>query len=141
MLQVFWEWLGGPGAPLANLLQILGAVIFAVGVTYGLFRRRLRHSGAVISRLEDDLARRTQQLDRARHREKQLEADCSEITERLMETTVAKLDREVRDGNSIAAHHIVLDWLAREGEPISTLLRFEAGWATEHAVGDAHLAG
>jgi hypothetical protein len=141
LLQEFWEWLKGPGSPLANLLQIVGAVIFAGGVAYGLFRRRLRHSGAVIARLQDDLAHRTQQLDRARQREKQLEADCSDLTERLIETTVTKLQREIRDGNSIAAHHIVQDWLEREGEAISTLLRFEAQWATEHATGDAHSAG
>ena len=126
MLQDFWEWLKGPGSPLANLLEILGAVIFAVGVAYGLFRRRLRHSGAVIARLQDDLARRTEQLDRARQREKQLEADCSDLTERMIGTTATKLQREIHDGNSIAAHHLVQDWLEREGEEISTLLRFEA---------------
>ena len=141
MLQELWEWLKGPGSPLANLLQILGAVIFAAGAAYGLFRRRLRHSGAVIARLQEDLAHRTQQLDRARQQKKQLEADCSDLTERLIDTTVYKLQREIREGNSVAAHHIVQDWLEREGEAISTLLRLEAQWATEHATGDAHLAG
>jgi hypothetical protein len=139
----FWEWLKGRGSPLANLFEIVGAVIFAVGGAYGIFRRRLRHNGAVIGRLQDDLARRTQQLDRAQQREKQLEVDRSDLTERLIETTVTKLQREIHDGNNIAAHHIVQDWLEREGEgeAICTLLRFKAQWATEHATGDAHLAG
>ena len=109
LLEEFWEWLKGPGSPLANLLQILSAVIFTASAAYGLFRRRLRDRAAVIARLQDDLARRTQQLDRARQRENELEADCSDLTERLIETTVIKLHREISDGNSVASHYIVQD--------------------------------
>jgi hypothetical protein len=140
-VQATRTWLEGPGAPLANFFQIASTAILVGGAVYGLFRRRLRHSGAVISRLQEDLARRTEQLDRSLQQEKQLEASCTEVTERLNEIALAKLNREIRDGNASAAHRIVRDWLEREGASISALLRSEAEWATIHAVGDAHLAG
>ena len=143
MLQQFWTWLGAStgGSPLANLLQILFTASLAISAAYAWFRRRLRHSGAVIARLQDDLAHRTQQLDRSLQREKQLEARCAEVTADLTETALAKLNRELHDGNSSAAHRIVRDWLEREGASISALLRSEAEWATVHAAGDAHMAG
>jgi hypothetical protein len=140
-VQATRTWLEGPGAPLANLLQISSTAVLAGGATYGWLRRRLRHSGAVITRLQDDLARRTAQLDRSLQQQKKLEVSCAELTDRLNETALAKLNREMRDGNTSAAHRIVRDWLEREGASISALLRFEAEWATIHAAGDAHLAG
>jgi hypothetical protein len=130
-----------PDSPLANLLQILCAIALAGGAAYGWFRRRLRHSGALIARLQDDLARRTQQLDTSLKKNKELEENCIELMEHLPETTVANLNREIEDGNNNKAHDVVHNWLEREGEAISILLRFEVGWATEHATGDAHLAG
>jgi hypothetical protein len=141
LFQTFLTWLQGPGSSVANLLQILSTAVFAASLTFGLFRRRLRHSGAVISRLQDDLARRTEQLDRSLKKEKQLEDNFSDLTERLAQTAVANLNQEIADGNNSKAHDVVRDWLECEGEAISILFRFEAGWATEHATGEAHLAG
>ena len=143
LIHEFWTWLGATtgGSPLANLLQILCTTALAIGGTYGWFRRRLRHSGAVIARLQNDLARRTEQLDTALTKNKELEESCTELTEHLAGTTVANLNREIEDGNNNKAHDLVQEWLEREGEAISILLRFKAGWATEHASGEAHLAG
>jgi hypothetical protein len=137
----FWTWLGGPAAPLANLLQILGTASVVAGAAYGWFRHRLQHRGTVIARLQSDLDQRTRQLDQCLQNEKHLEASCAEIIERLAETVLARLDHELESGNYNAAHHVVCDWLEREGQPISALLRFEAAWATVHAAGDEHLAG
>jgi hypothetical protein len=137
LFQEFWTWLGAStgGGPLANLFQILVTASLVAGAAYGWFRRRLRHSGAVIARLQDDLAHRTQQLDRSLQREKQLAGSYAEVTERLTETALAKINRELRDGNTTVAHGIVQEWLEREGASISSLLRSEAEWATVHAVG------
>ena len=141
MLGQVWAWLQGPGAPVANLLQITVAVIAAWSAAYSWFRRRRRSDRARIARLEEDLSRRTEQLERSKTKEEQLEATCAEITDRLPETIVAKSQRELRDGNHGKAHDIVRDWLHLEGEDVARLLRAEVEWMVTHAVGEHHLAG
>jgi hypothetical protein len=110
-------------------------------VTYGFFRRRLRHSGAVIARLQDDLERRTQQLDRSLQKEKQLEASCSEATGRLAETALADAQKWWRDDNYNRGNRALAEWLEREGEAISKVLVLRAEWATAHAAGDLRAIG
>ena len=145
LFQDAWVWFQGPAGPIANLLQISGAIIsvaiFMWGAAYSWFRHRLRHSGALIARLQEDLSYRTEQLDRSKAREKQLETACTEVTRRLAETAGAEIAREVGQRNYKKAHDMAREWLALEGEPITTILRFEAEWAILHATGNAHVAG
>ena len=119
MLQEIWAWLtSSAGGGVGVLLQILVTASTVGAGMYAWFRHRLKHSGAIIARLQDDLTRRTEQLDRALQKEKQLEAKCAEATGRLAETAAVKLAQEVRDGNNRVAHSIARDWLEHEGEEI-----------------------
>jgi hypothetical protein len=142
MLQEFWAWLtSSAGEGVGVLLHICGTALAVGGATYGWFRRRLRHSGAVIARLQEDLARRTEQLDRSSQKEKQLEASCAEATGRLAETALAGAQKWWRDDNYNRGNRVLAEWLEREGEPISKLLVRRAEWAGAHAAGDLGVTG
>jgi hypothetical protein len=97
MLQEIWDWLtSSAGGGVGVLLHILGTASVVGGAAYGWFRHSLRHSGAVIARLREDLERRTEQLDRSLQKERQLEISCAEATGRLIETAAVKVAREIR---------------------------------------------
>lgn len=136
LLQGFWAWVGSTGGAVANLLQILGTAAAAGIAAYGLLRRRLRHSGAIIARLRDDLEKRTEQLDRSLQNEKQLEANYVEVTSRLAETALADVRNYWRDDNYNHGHRTLIEWVDREGENISKLLLYRVEWTTAHAAGD-----
>src|SRR4051812_43412480 len=128
LLQEFWDWLGSTGGAVANLLQILGAAIAVGGATYGLLRRRLRHSGAIIARLREDLEKRTQQLDQSLQKERKLESDYIEVTRQLAETALTDAKKHWRDDNYNLGHRILIEWIEAEGENISKLLLYRAEW-------------
>src|SRR3954468_9573915 len=102
-------------SPLANLLQIGGAVLASGSAVYFWFRRRLSHQGAIIEVLREDLNRREQALQQAAIRSEHLERRCGDLQARLAETALAAAHQEWQDGNDVLANRALQGWLECEG--------------------------
>jgi tetratricopeptide (TPR) repeat protein len=125
----------------AELIKALIGIVTTAITVYVWLRRKIRRADVTIARLQDDLRRRDEQHDQNLNRIAELEQLQSDVGRRLPSAVLNRIEHEYSQGNVRPAHHLAAAWLEQEGEALSRLLRFEAEWATIHAVGDAHVSG
>jgi hypothetical protein len=125
----------------AELIKALIGIVTTAITVYVWLRRKIRRADVTIARLQDDLRRRDEQHDQNLNRIAELEQLQSDVGRRLPSAVLSRIEHEISQGNVRPAHHLATAWLEQEGEALSRLLRFEAEWATTHAVGDAHVSG
>jgi tetratricopeptide (TPR) repeat protein len=139
-LQPAWDFFEKSG-PLANFLQIGGALLAGGGIAYGWMRRRISDKETELESLRNERDDRDRRLHAKAAEARQLQELCDRLKQRLADTALAKAEREWREGNDEPANHALRDWLEQEGKPISRLLQFQAEWAASRAVGDLRPAG
>jgi regulator of replication initiation timing len=123
-----WNWIGNPLGGGA-----IGTILGAVSSIFAL-RKELRKRERLNEHLDDA-------LKAALEENKILKYESDRMKRQLAETALNEAQQLLKDDSYIAGHHVLAEWLSREGKHISDVLLLQAEWADAHAAADFRASG